>query len=116
MKQDQPETVICSYQVKPGQEAAFELLLAKHWPALHQAGLTTEEPPQIFRGRPSAKPGGGHGAEGMFIEIFRWKNGDAPGLAHQLPEVLAVWEPMGALCSTMDFPHFDPIDPIATHG
>jgi hypothetical protein len=113
MKQDQPQTVICRYQVKPGNEAEFEALLAKHWPALHGAGLTTDEPPQFFRGRPSSKPGGRHGAEGLFIEIYQWKNAEAPNIAHHTPEIMAVWEPMGAICSEMDFPHVDPFEPIA---
>ena len=34
----------------------------------------------------------------------------APGLAHQLPDVMAVWEPMGAICEEMDFPGFELLD------
>lgn len=108
---DRPETVICQYQVKPGHEAEFEALLSKHWPALQSVGLTTDRKPQVFRGRPSEKPDGRHGAGGRYVEIFEWKNAAAPGVAHQTPEVMAVWEPMGAICSDMDFPHFDPITP-----
>ncbi len=111
MSPTQPKTVICSYQVKPGQEAEFEKLLSVHWKALHGAGLTTDAPPQIFRGRASEKPGGDHGATGRYIEIFQWIDGAAPGVAHQTPEIMAVWEPMGAMCSAMDFPHFDSIKP-----
>lgn len=29
------ETVICTYRVISGKEEAFEKLLHKHWPALH---------------------------------------------------------------------------------
>lgn len=107
-----PETVICHYKVKPGREAEMEALLADHWPALHAAGLVTDDPPLVYRGKPSAKPDGAHGAERTYVEIFRWKDAQAPATAHQLPEVLAVWEPMGAICEDMDFPHFDPIDPL----
>ena len=107
-----PETVICRYQVKAGREAEMEALLATHWPALHGAGLVTDDPPQVFRGKPSAKPGGMHGAERVYIEIFQWLTADSPGTAHQLPEVIAVWDPMGACCEDMDFPHFDVIDPV----
>ncbi|MCZ6785570.1 MAG: hypothetical protein O7E54_00250 [Planctomycetota bacterium] len=113
---EQPETVICNYQVKSGHEAEFEALLSTHWPALHDAGLTTDTPPLIFRGRASGKPDGRHGAEGRYVEIFEWKHADAAGIAHQTPEIMAVWEPMGAICSDMDFPHFDPIDPIGAGG
>ena len=59
---------------------------------------------------PSPKPGGEHGAESMYIEIFSWKTPDAPQTAHQTPEVMAVWEPMGALCEHMDFPEFEVLD------
>src|SRR5262245_41559747 len=34
---------ICRYKVKPGKEAEMERLLAAHWPALHKAGLVTDE-------------------------------------------------------------------------
>jgi hypothetical protein len=108
-----PETVICQYQVKPGQEAAFEALLERHWPALHAAGLTTDAPARHYRGRASGDPSGRHDATNRYVEIFEWKDAAAPGLAHQLPEVMAVWEPMGACCSAMDFPHFDPFTPGA---
>ena len=101
---------ICQYHVKPGHEAEMEALLAKHWPALHGAGLATDEAPIIYRGLPSAKPGGQHGAARVYIEIFSWKSDDAPNLAHQMPEVMAVWEPMGAICEKMEFPSFETLD------
>ena len=113
MSNEQPETVICSYHVKPGHEADFEALLSTHWPTLHEAGLTTDVPPRMYRGRASGKPDGSHGAAGVYIEIFEWKNASAPGVAHQTPEIMAVWEPMGMHCSNMDFPHFDPFNPTA---
>jgi len=113
MSQVQPCTVVCTYTVKPGHEAEFEALLEKHWPALHGAGLATDDPPQHFRGVPTGEPGGRSDAKGQYVEIFRWKNGDSAGLAHQMPEVMAVWEPMGAICSAMSFPHFEPFTPRA---
>lgn len=87
----------------------MEALLAKHWPALHAAGLTTDEPAQVFRGLPSGKPGGEHGAEGTYVEIMTWKSRKSPELAHHMPEVMAVWEPMGAVCEEMDFSAFEPL-------
>lgn len=113
MSQDKPEIVICRYVVKAGKEAAMEALLAKHWPALHAIGLTTDDPPLIYRGKPSEKPGGAHGAARTYVEIFSWKSAEAPATAHQLPEVMAVWEPMGALCEDMDFPHYDRLDLVS---
>lgn len=101
---------ICRYKVKPGKEAEMERLLALHWPALHQAGLVTEEPARVYRGLPSGKPNGEHGAERTYVEVMVWKDRKSPQLAHQLPEVMAVWEPMGAICEEMDFPAFDLLD------
>jgi hypothetical protein len=93
--------------VKPGKEAEMERLLAVHWPALHAAGLVTDEKARVYRGLPSSKRGGEHGAERTYVEIMVWKDQNAPELAHQMPEVMAVWEPMGAICEEMDFPNFE---------
>ena len=101
---------ICRFKVKPGKQAEMEALLARHWPALHKAGLVTDRKPQIYRGLPSAKPGGQHGAEGVYIEMFEWRDPSAIDTAHQLPAVMAVWEPMGAICEEMDFPEFECIE------
>lgn len=103
---NKPLLNICTYKVKPGEEAEMERLLALHWPALRDAGLATDEPSIVYRGLPSPKPGGEHGAERTYVEIFSWKDEKGPGLAHQTPEVMAVWEPMGALCEEMEFPSF----------
>ena len=94
---------ICTYKVKPGKEDEMVDLLQRHHPALLKAGLVTDEPPQIFRGLPDPH----HGAEGVFVEIFAWKDDQGPNLAHESPEVMAIWEPMGAICEHMDFPSFE---------
>lgn len=109
MSEDSPVTVICKFVVKPGQQDAMRALLAKHWPTLHACGLTTDEPAQVFQGVPAApEKEEAHGAStNVFVEIFSWKNARAPQVAHESPEVLAVWEPMGACCSHMEFPHFE---------
>ena len=110
MNEDPPVTVICRYCVKPGHEAEMERLLAQHWPALKGQGLVTDEPPAIYRGCPSPKPGGENDLNSVYIEIFSWKSQSAPQTAHELPEVMAVWEPMGAICESMEFPSFEPLD------
>jgi hypothetical protein len=106
MTDSNPVTVICHYKVKPGKEAEMEALLAKHWPALREAGLVTDDPARIYKGLPSAKAGGRHGAERTYIEIYQWRDAKAPGIAHESPQIMAVWEPMGGCCEDMDFPHF----------
>jgi hypothetical protein len=110
MNENAPLTVICTYKVKEGKEKEMERLLGKHWPALHSLGLVTDDPPRIFRGLPSGKPGEAHGAERTFVEIFDWKNARSPQIAHETPGVMAVWEPMGAICEDMDFPHFERVN------
>jgi hypothetical protein len=111
MPTTKPLINICRYKVKPGKEAEMERLLAAHWPALHEAGLVTEEKARVYRGLPSKRPGGEHGAERTYVEIMVWKDEKSPALAHQSPTVMAVWEPMGAICEEMEFPNFELIKP-----
>jgi len=106
MAHDRPETVICHYRVKGGCEAEFLELLRRHWPTLRRLGTVTEEPSQIYRGADEmGRP--------MLWEIFHWKSAAAFEKAHQHPEVLAIWEPMDALCEprdgrpNMEFPHVE---------
>ncbi len=106
---DQPQTVMCRYHLKPAVEPEMLRLIARHWPTLHRAGLVTDEPPRVFRGLPG-KPGAGRAAPaGVLVEIFDWKSAASAEVAHRSPEVMAIWEPMGALCETMEFPHFERI-------
>ena len=108
---DHPETVICRYALKPGAEPEMLRLLARHWPTLHRAGLVTDTPPLVFRGLPSTadkEQRHGKGAA-VLIEIFAWKNAKSAESAHQSPAVMAIWEPMGALCQAMEFPHFEAV-------
>ena len=101
-----PNKVICHYRVKRGNEAAFETLLARHWPTLHKLGLVTDEPSQRFKGEEQDN------GEPIYYEMFDWLDG-AVDRAHEHPEVMAVWEPMDQLCEArggkpnMEFPHVD---------
>ncbi len=104
-----PETVVCIFRVRAGKEDEFAKLLANHWPTLHRLELATDKPPQHFRG--SEKSGGS-----IFFEIFEWASADAANSAHEHPEVMALWEPMGMLTEqregrpAMEFPHVQPLD------
>ena len=99
-----PETVICHYRVKPGNEAQFEALLDNHWPTLQRLGLVTDQSPQHYKG---AEQDNG---QPIYFEIFEWLDG-ASERAHEHPEVMAIWEPMDTLCEprgdkpNMEFPH-----------
>jgi hypothetical protein len=107
-----PETVICLYRVRAGNEERFVELLARHWPTLRELGLATERPPRHFRGEER------DGAP-LFVEIFDWVDGAAAGAAHEHPAVMAIWEPMDRLTETrggrpnMEFPHVRPIEVLA---
>ena len=113
---DNKKVNICQYHVKAGHEAEMEALLAKHWPALRAAGLATDEPAVVYRGLPSQKPDDPHGAAGVYFEMFSWTSDDGPAIAHETPEIMAVWEPMGAICEKMDFPMFEVLDTQRARG
>jgi hypothetical protein len=107
-------TNICTYRVKPGAREQFIELLRRHWPTLRDAGLATDTPALHFE----AEVGSGrHNETGTtFVEIFSWTSGESADLAHRMPEVMAVWEPMGALVEArdghpgMEFPNFRHLD------
>ena len=96
-------TSLCIYRVKKGSEKAFRGLLAKHWPTLKRVGLGANVPSTIFQGK---EDDGGP----IFVELLNWKDDEGPNRAHELPDVMAVWEPMGKLCEerkgrpAMEFP------------
>ena len=102
------EIVICHYRVSPGNEEAFEALLANHWPTLQRLGLVTDAPPQHFKGTEQDN------GQPIYYEIFEWLDG-ASERAHEHPEVMAIWEPMDTLCEArggkpnMEFPHVHPL-------
>ena len=79
------------YRPKAGHEEALFELVKKHWPAVKHAGLATETPPLVYRATDlkTKRP--------FFVEIFEWRDAEAPGVAHQMPEVMAIWEPMGPM-------------------
>jgi hypothetical protein len=106
---EMPQTCMCTYRVKRDQERPFIQLLERHWPTLRRAGLVTDQPPQIFRGQDDKE-------RPFFVEIFSWKDASAPETAHHSPEIMAVWEPMGALVEerdgrpSMEFPQVEPLN------
>ena len=106
MDDNTPVRMLVMYRVKPGREEEFVPLLKKHWPALQSVRLSTDKPAQMFRGTPKR----GHGEGSLFVELFEWRNATAPNIAHQTPEVMAVWEPMGPMLESMDLIALDPLD------
>ena len=96
------ETVICTYRVRPDSEDAFVGLLRRHWRTLRQLGFVTDEESLVFRGTDDGP---------TYVEIFTWVEGGFD-LAHEHPDVIAIWEPMEPLLEDRDglprwdFPHY----------
>jgi hypothetical protein len=100
---------MCIYRVKAGSESAFKQLLAKHWPTLRRVGLAADKPSTIYQGSEGDE-------QPIFIELLHWKDEHGAERAHELPDVMAVWEPMGKLCEeragrpSMEFPLVEQIE------
>jgi hypothetical protein len=101
-------TVVATYRVRADREPEFRALLTRHHPTLVRLGLATEEPPTIYRGVE-------HGGGPIWFEIFSWVDPVAPRKAHEDPDVMAIWEPMGEMLEDratgpkMGFPHVEAV-------
>lgn len=95
MAADDPVTMLVSYYPKKGREGELLALVQGHYPVLRKVGLASEMKPKIWQATDKRS-----GAK-YFIEMFQWANAEASDLAHQTPEVMAVWEPMGNVLETM---------------
>jgi len=104
MKSKATSITLCRYWVKPDQEARFRELLERHWPTFEKLGLVADHPPHlIFRGEDPDR--------GIFyVETFPWRSNEAVERAHSLPEVAAIWEPMGECCTAMEFPGVEQVE------
>lgn len=104
MVTDKLNITLCRYWVKADKEPEFRALLEKHWPTFTRLGLVNDQPPHlIFRGEDKDR--------GIFyVETFPWKDAEAAGRAHSLPEVAAIWEPMSECCTSMEFPSVEQIN------
>ena len=91
-----PVTNLVTYVPKQGKEAELLDLIRKHEPALRAAGLVTTEPFRLWKALDIRKQ------RTSFVEYFQWKDGKVSDLAHQTPEVMAIWEPMGPLLEGLE--------------
>ncbi len=96
MRTPTPVPMLVRYTPKPGSEERLLHLVRQHWPTLRRLGLVTSSPTQLFRGKDKRT---GHLS---ILEIFEWADDTASETAHQTPEVMAVWEPMGPLLESME--------------
>ena len=104
-----PETVVCTFRVKPDSVPAFQKLLRRHWRTLRSLEMVTETPERLYRGVDH------QGDEPVIVSIFEWINAEAADRAHDHPDVADIWEAMQPRCEArhglpaMEFPHFRPL-------
>src|SRR5215213_7485868 len=98
-----PVANIVTYVPKPGKEAELLELVKKHEPALRKVGLVTSEPFRLWKAYDIRKE------REQFIEYFVWKDGQSSDVAHQTPEIMAVWEPMGPVLEDLTICEVEPI-------
>lgn len=98
-----PVKTLVIYRPKTGAERALEALVMLHLPTLRRLGLIAPADGQVWRAQDKRS-----GAV-SFVEIFEWKDGKASEVAHQTPEVMAIWEPMGPLLEGMELRRLDPL-------
>ncbi|MBI1853438.1 MAG: hypothetical protein HYR85_24125 [Planctomycetes bacterium] len=105
MSKSKPVTMLVTYRPKMGKDKQLLALVKKHWGILDRVGLVTKERAKIWKA--TDKRSGGV----SFVEMFQWKNGEASGIAHQTPEVMAMWEPMGLVLEELQLSMIEPIAP-----
>jgi quinol monooxygenase YgiN len=96
MQPTNPVPVLVRYTPKAGSEERLLHLVRQHWPTLRRLGLVTSSPTQVFRGEDKRT------GRISILEIFEWRDDTSSETAHQTPEVMAVWEPMGPLLESME--------------
>ena len=93
---DTPETMLVSYFVKSGKEAAFQDALAKTWAVCRKDKLVFAKPHLVVREKDDA-------GKTRFVESFTWVSHAAPDNAP--PELKAAWNEMQSLCEPRDGKH-----------
>ena len=100
-----PVNRLVIYRPKPGKLAELEAIVKQHGSVLRKVGLITDDPVRVYRGTDLRKPDGA-----FLVESFHWRDGSAADLAHQTPEVMAVWETMGPHLDDMTLITLDAVD------
>jgi hypothetical protein len=98
-----PVTNIVTYVPKQGKEAELLALVKKHEPALRKLGLVTDEPFRVWKAYDIRK------RRVQYIEYFVWKDGSGSDVAHQSPEIMAIWEPMGPVLEELTICEVEPL-------
>ncbi len=108
MATSKPVTMLVSYRPKKGKEKELQTLVEQHWPALDKVGLVTKESAKIWRATDKRS------GDVSFIEMFQWKDAEASKIAHETPDVMAIWEPMGPILEELKLAMIEPLVPV--HG
>ena len=87
------------YRPKKGHYDQLKAILLQHGPTLAKSGLLRDgHAVQLWAANDLRR----HGEpEPYFVEAFYWRDGKASDLAHQLPEIMSVWETMGPHLESM---------------
>ena len=101
---DQSIRMLVTYRPKEGKEDELFSYVQKHLPALRGTGLLADEPAGVFRATDKRS------GKKYFVEMFSWRDPQAPNIAHQLPEVMAIWEPMTPLLENLELAVIEPAD------
>ena len=98
-----PVKMHVTYRPKEGKEEDLLRLVKKHGPALQSTGLIVGGAPVVYRAvdKRSGKT--------SFVEMFSWRDDKASSLAHQAPEVMAVWEPMTPMLESLELAVIEPV-------
>jgi hypothetical protein len=84
-----PETVLVTYHVKPGNEGKFQEVLSRAWQVYRREHLVFVEPHIVVRDTEN-------GDKNRFVEIFTWVNRAIP--EHAPDAVKTIWEQEQSLC------------------
>ena len=105
-KTTKPVRMLCTYRPKKGKEKNLFALVKKHWRTLNSVGLVTKEPATVYRA--TDKESG----RVFYGEIFSWRDKHASAVAHQTPEVMAIWNPMMPILASMELATIEPVGGI----
>jgi quinol monooxygenase YgiN len=102
-----PVTTLVIYKPKKGKFKELQALVEKHGPTLAKTGLLSDEPVRVW----VATDKRGHGEqEPYFVELMAWRDDEASNIAHQTPEIMAIWEPMGPLLEELKLTKLEPFE------
>ena len=86
-----------------GLGGLLEALVRKHIPTLRTLGLLGTGQSVVYRAEDKRSKAV------VYVEIFDWKDARASDVAHQTPEVMAIWEPMGPLLENLEIRAIRPL-------